>query len=117
MTVAAFIVAASIAMAANAASPFDGTYVGVSATLSGTTTGGRSNSCVQVTAPPPVTVANGHAEGKWGDQTLQGDVGGDGKLVMHGNLNGRFEGQIDASGALKGNYAGYCIYGLVWRRR
>jgi hypothetical protein len=36
---------------------------------------------------------------------------------MHSNLAGRFEGQIDASGAIKGNYQGVCIFALAWQRR
>jgi ubiquinone/menaquinone biosynthesis C-methylase UbiE len=40
-----------------------------------------------------------------------------GKLVMHSTPAGRFEGQIDASGTLKGYYQGYYIYTLAWQRR
>jgi hypothetical protein len=44
-------------------------------------------------------------------------VGPDGKLIMHSELSGRFEGQIDASGVLKGYYQGTCIFDLAWQRR
>jgi len=107
-----------VTVAAAAAAGYDGTYVGTSAKLSGTSTGsGKGNACTQFAAPAPLTISGGHAQTKWGDGTLQGDVGPDGKLIMHSNLSGRFEGQIDAAGSLKGYYQGYCIYDLAWQRR
>jgi hypothetical protein len=110
------ITVAMLAATAGAAS-YDGTYVGTSATLTGNTGSGKGNACAQMAAPAPLTIANGHAQTKWGDGALTGDVDPSGKLVMHSNLSGRFEGQIDASGALKGYYQGYCIYTLAWQRR
>ena len=112
-------VIATIALATAAgAANYDGTYVGVSGTFTGTSTGsGKGNVCSPMTAPYTLTISGGHAQTKWGDGTLTGDVDANGKLVMHSNLSGRFEGQIDASGALKGNYAGYCIYSLSWQRK
>jgi hypothetical protein len=109
----ATIVLAGVAYGAD----YDGTYVGVSAAFTGTTSGGKGNTCSPMTAPHPLTISGGHAQAKWGDGMLTGDVDANGKLVMHSSLSGRFEGQIDASGALKGNYAGYCIYSLSWQRR
>jgi hypothetical protein len=107
-----------LATATAMAGPYDGTYVGTSLALSGTTTGGKGNVCTTTaTAPAPLTIANGHAQTHWGTGTLQGDVGPDGKLIMHSELAGRFEGQIDASGALKGYYQGVCVFNLAWQRR
>jgi hypothetical protein len=109
----------ALAIIASAANPYDGTYVGTSLTLTGTTAGsGRGEACTtSATAPAPLTISNGHAQTKWGNGTLEGDVGADGKLIMHSNLAGRFEGQIDGSGTLKGSYQGYCIFALSWKRR
>ena len=104
--------------AVGAANSYDGSYVGTSANFTGTTSSkGKAESCVQFKAPYPLTIANGHAQTKWGDGAMQGDVGPDGKLVMHSSLAGRFDGQIDASGALKGNFEGYCVYALTWQRK
>jgi hypothetical protein len=118
----AYLLAASIgvlmATSAVAAGPYDGTYVGTSMTLSGTSTSSGKGAACQTTAaaPAPLTIANGHAQTKWGDSTLQGDVDAGGKLVMHSNLAGRFEGQI-SNGVVKGNYQGYCIFALAWQKR
>ncbi len=107
-----------LAVAAGAAGPYDGTYVGTALTFAGTTGGGKGNACTTAaTTPAPLTIANGRAQTKWGDGTLNGDVGPDGKLVMHSTSSGRFDGQIDASGTLKGSYQGYCIYALTWQRK
>jgi len=110
---------AIVALAATAqAGPYDGTYMGTSLSLSGTSTGGKGNVCTTTaTAPAPLMIANGHAQTKWGTGTLQGDVGPDGKLIMHSELAGRFEGQIDASGAVRGYYQGTCVFNLAWQRR
>jgi hypothetical protein len=58
---------------AGAAGPFDGTYVGTSLTLTGTSTGSSKGLACQTTAtvPGPLTISNGHAQTKWGDGTLQ----------------------------------------------
>jgi hypothetical protein len=106
-----------LATAAGAAAPFDGTYVGTSEIFTGTTGSGKGNVCATAPAPAVLTISNGHAQTKWGDGTLSGDVDANGKLVMHSSASGRFEGQIDASGALKGYYQGYHIYTLAWQRK
>jgi hypothetical protein len=116
---AAGIATLMLTAAANASGPYDGTYAGTSLTFKGTTSSsGKGNACqTTATAPAPLTISNGHAQTKWADSTMQGDVGPNGALVMHSALSGRFEGQIDASGAVRGNYEGYCIYALSWQRR
>jgi hypothetical protein len=112
------LAAVAAASASGVAASYDGTYVGTSMVMTGNTGSGKGNSCGTAgTLPAPLTIANGHAQTKWGTSTLQGDVGPGGKLVMHSDLSGRFEGQIDASGALKGYYQGYCIFNLAWQRR
>lgn len=106
------------ATAPSVAGSYDGTYVGASMVLTGNINSGKGNACTTtVTAPAPLTIANGHAQTKWANGTLQGDVSPDGKLIMHAENSGRFEGQIDASGVLKGYYQGYCVFNLTWQRR
>ena len=104
---------------AGAAGPYDGTYAGTSLKMSGTAGSSRgSNACTtNATVPAPLTITNGHAQTKWSNGTLEGDVAPGGKLIMHSELSGRFEGQIDASGAIRGYYQGYCIFDLAWQRR
>ena len=116
-----FLIAAAIfawASAASAAGPYDGTYIGTSLTLTGTSSSsGRGAACqTTATAPGPLTISSGHAQTKWADGMLEGDVDPSGKLVMHSGAAGRFEGQI-ANGAVRGNYQGYCIFALAWQRR
>jgi hypothetical protein len=111
-------VGALLGVTADAASPYDGTYVGTSLAFTGTTNSGKGNVCTTTaTAPAPLTIANGHAQTKWGTSALEGEVDASGKLVMHSTLTGRFEGQIDATGVLKGNFQGNCIFALAWKRR
>jgi hypothetical protein len=118
----AYLLAGSVGMLsatlAVAAGPYDGTYIGTSLTLSGTTTNsGKGAACqTTATAPAPLTIVNGHAQTKWAEGTLQGDVDAGGKLVMHSNPAGRFEGQV-GNGVVKGNYQGYCIFALAWQKR
>jgi len=104
-----------IAAAADAAG-YDGTYGGTSAVL---IPGSRkNNACTEFKAPAPLTISNGHVQGKWGSsQEFDGTVDGSGKVVMHSSVSGRFDGQIDASGTLKGSYSGGCDYTLTWQRR
>jgi hypothetical protein len=116
-TVAFSVMATPIAARAQATAAFDGSYSGVSAALSGAM-GSASRSCPNFAAPAPLTIASGHARVKWGDDTLQGDVTPQGALTMRlGSGGGRLDGQIDAQGALRGSYSGYCAYALVWQRR
>jgi hypothetical protein len=117
-TLAAGMVFVGLSASIAAAGPYDGTYAGTSLAFTGTTTGGRGSVCTTAaTAPAALTITNGHAQTTWGTSTLEGDVDATGKLVMHSTLSGRFEGQIDATGVLKGNYQGTCVFALAWKRR
>jgi hypothetical protein len=102
-----------------AAGPYDGTYAGTLMTFTGTSTSsGKGNACTTpAAAPGPLTIANGHAQTRWANGTLEGDVDPSGKLIMRSSMAGRFEGQVDTTGAVRGNYEGYCIYALTWRKR
>jgi len=117
-----FLVASSLFVwvsAAGAAGPFDGTYIGTSLTFTGTSSGGggKALACqTTATAPGPLTISNGHAQTKWANGMLDGEVDPSGKLIMHSSTAGRFEGQV-ANGTVKGYFQGYCIFTLAWQRR
>jgi hypothetical protein len=111
------IAALFVAVAADAAGPYDGAYVGTSATFNGTQSGREGRSCPKFPAPGPLTITNGHAQTKWGDGMLEGDVTPQGALVMHSALSAKFEGQIDAKGSLTGGFLGICQYNLAWQRK
>jgi hypothetical protein len=97
-----------------AAGPYDGTYEGKLLVLKG----GPNHPCATtVTKPAVLTIVDGHAQARWGAGLIQGDVGSDGTLIMHTDAPGRFEGHIEASGALVGHYQSYCIFDLAWQRR
>ena len=118
----AVLAAAAISLTASGAAwaqaGFDGTYAGVSATLTGQM-GTRSNGCVASFRPYPLTISGGRAMSRWGTagEPMQGTVDPQGKVVLHSTLSGRFEGQIDAQGTVKGNYLGACYYSMVWQRQ
>ncbi len=95
---------------------FDGTYVGVSASFRGAMTG-SGHGCPNFPAPAPLTIAGGHAQVKWSESTLQGDVTPQGALVMRAPSAGQMSGQINAQGRLTGSYTGFCAYDLAWQRR
>ena len=96
--------------AAMAQAAYDGTYVGVSSTLSG---GSR---CVTAQTPAPLTIANGTAASTTGFFT--GSVDASGHIVLHTKESTRFEGQIDGSGSIKaGGSLGHCTYTIVWKKR
>jgi hypothetical protein len=104
---------------ARGAGPYDGTYAGISISSRAANTGDKGNSCI-ITAkvPGPLTVANGHASTPWsGGTLLEGEVEPGGKLILRSSRAGRFEGQIDATGLVKGYYMSSCILDIVWKRK
>ena len=104
--------------AAQGANAFDGTYVGVSASnLGSMQRGSTSSGCRTFNAPSPLTISNGHVQGKWGDGTFDGQVNPDGTVRMKTQpFAGIFEGRI-ANQTITGRYQGGCNYDLSWRRR
>jgi hypothetical protein len=113
---AAALTVLAFAPTAFAATPYDGTYIGTSASMLGALNG-SGRGCATFQAPGPLTITNGHAQTKWGDGKLEGDVSADGALVMRSSLSGTFQGKIDAQGVLTGGYMGGCQYSLKWQRR
>jgi hypothetical protein len=116
------IMASAIAMpvAAQAPAPtmaFDGKYAGVSRDVSKNPSAHRANNCPQSGVPGPLTIANGVA--RWGGgASWEGTVSPSGVIVMRAPNGGRFDGQIDAKGAITGQIGGWgCTGTFVWRKQ
>jgi hypothetical protein len=98
---------------ATAQAAFDGTYVGVS----GTTGQGGSVNCPPMSTPAPLTISNGTVSSSVAD-SVQGTVGPDGRVVLHGKGSVRYDGQIDPSGTLKvGGGTPRCTFTFIWKKR
>ena len=112
------IAAAPDIAVAQGANAFDGTYVGVSASnLGSMQRGSTSGGCRSFNAPSPLTIVNGHVQGRWGDGTFDGQVNPDGTVRMKTQpFAGIFEGRI-ANQTITGRYQGGCNYDLSWRKR
>lgn len=111
----------------NTTNAFDGTYVGVSAennSQANTLAGGRarpggyagSRSCLDFRAPARLTITKGHAQVRWGDYTLEGQVTPQGALTMSTGYGHKFDGRIDGQ-QIKGQVVSYCAYTLTWRKQ
>jgi len=96
---------------------FDGKYAGVSREVSKNPSARRANNCPQSGVPGPLTIANGVAQ--WGGGTSwEGTVSPSGVIVMRAPNGGRFDGQIDAQGAITGQIGGWgCTGTFVWRKQ
>jgi hypothetical protein len=97
---------------------FDGTYIGVSATnLGSMQTGSSSRGCRSFNAPSPLTIVNGHVQGRWSDGTYDGQVNPDGGIRWKSQpFAGLFEGRL-ANQTITGRYQGACNYDLTWRKK
>jgi hypothetical protein len=117
------ILACAVALPAAAQDPapamtaFDGKYAGVSRDVSKTPSAHRANNCPQSGVPGPLTIANGVA--RWGGgASWEGTVSPSGVIVMRAPNGGRFDGQIDAQGAITGQIGGWgCTGTFVWRKQ
>lgn len=116
--IAALLAVIAVAGVAFAQAPhsFDGTYVGVSAQFLGNMRGG-ARGCPQFRAPAPISISNGHAQGRWGEAALQGDVTPQGGLTMRTGDGRVMTGQIDGQFVLRGQMTALCSYNLMWQRR
>lgn len=125
--VAAPVYAQGTGAATGATTAFDGIYVGVSAennSAGNTLAGGRdrtsgyagSRGCRTFRAPARLTIANGVAQGRWGEYTLRGNPTPEGALTMTTGYGHKFQGQIDNQQTIKGQLIGYCAYTLTWRK-
>jgi hypothetical protein len=121
---AAAATAIALPAAAQNLPAFDGTYVGVSTTMTNT-----ERYCTQPPrpAPPPLTIANGTARLPWGpngSEPLVGTIGANGYLTLRSQVNqNRLDGQIDTQGNVKGGmtFGGAarvpCVWNMVWLRK
>jgi hypothetical protein len=117
MSAIAALIATALPTVAQAQAGFDGTYAGVSATFTGAM-GSSSRSCPQSFVPAPLSISGGRAQSRWNQQPVEGAVTPQGALIMHiASGGGRFDGQIDAQGAVRGTYNGFCSYTVVWQKR
>ena len=114
--------AAALAMPVFAQAPvpttvFDGKYAGVSREVSKNPSAHRTNNCPQSGVPGTLTIANGVA--RWGGgASWEGTVSPSGVIVMRAPNGGRFDGQIDAQGAITGQIGGWgCTGTFVWRKQ
>src|SRR5215469_16420248 len=81
---------------------YDGTYVGVSATL--LNQGIReTRSCETLKAPPTLTI--------------NGPIGPQGTIALQNDYKSRLNAQIDAQGNVTGKIGAQCTYDSVWRKR
>jgi hypothetical protein len=120
--IAAFAWAAPVAAQAPASTTtaFDGTYVGVLRTATGTeATNGSMYICARGDGQPPagrITIAGGVARYTWAGGTVDGSVNAQGVLVIR-NPNGiQFNAQIDGRGTIRGRVTGNCSYDVVWQK-
>jgi hypothetical protein len=110
LTVSAMALAITSAAPARAASGFDGTYAGVSATVD------NGSHCPTPQTPGPLTIASGAATSATGFFTGAADANG--HVVLHTKESTRFEGQIDTSGMLKvGGGSPRCTYTMIWKKQ
>jgi hypothetical protein len=119
MSAIAALIATALPTVAQAQAGFDGTYAGVSATFTGAM-GSNANprSCPQSFVPAPLSISGGRAQSRWNQQPVEGAVTPQGALTMHiASGGGRFDGQIDPQGAVRGTYNGFCSYTVVWQKR
>jgi len=115
------IIASAFAMpvAAQAPAPttgFDGIYAGVSREVSKNPSAHRTN-CPKSGVPGPLTITKGVA--RWsGGEGWEGTVSPEGGLMMRAPNGGRFDGQIDGQGTIRGQIGGWgCTGTFVWRKQ
>ena len=112
------ITASAVALPAAAQAPpptttaFDGTYAGESHNVHRYADGG-STRCATAAVQAPLTITNGVVRSPTGGN-LEGTVNADGHKIMHRPNGNRVEGQIDAQGIIRAQYASpNCAYDYV----
>jgi opacity protein-like surface antigen len=106
-------------VAAQTTTAFDGGYAGVSLEKAAEKGMSGRKTCPMFRSPPAaLSIAGGVARFPWGqDNMLEGSVTPEGVLVMRTPHGQRFDGQIDAQGAIRGQVTGVCSYSMVWQKR
>jgi hypothetical protein len=101
-----------LAVAAQGAAGFEGTYQGVSAQAAKYVGQGRCSPPNPV--PAPLTVRGGSA--RWND--MEGTVSPQGTLALRRRDGWTMSGQIDPQGNVRAQASGTnCTYSYVWRRQ
>ena len=95
---------------------FDGTYAGVSREVSKSPSAPRAK-CQPSGALAPLTIKNGVVVSS-GPAAWEGTVRPDGILLLRNEKSLRVDGQIDAQGTIRAQYAGSgCITNYVWQKK
>jgi hypothetical protein len=95
---------------------FDGAYAGVSKEVSKSPSAPRAK-CPPSGALAPLTIKNGAVVSP-GPAEWEGTVSPDGVLILRNERSLRVDGQIDAQGTIRAQYAGTgCITNFVWQKK
>jgi hypothetical protein len=113
---AGLVLASLIAAHAQTPSSYDGTYIGVSATLLNPGTR-EARSCQTLRAPPTLTISGGIVRIGWGTGPFNGAIGPQGTIALQNDYKSRLNAQIDAQGNIKGTIGAQCTYDSLWRKR
>jgi hypothetical protein len=113
---ASLMLANSVAAPAQTQAAYDGTYVGVSATLLNPGTR-ETRSCGPLNAPPTLTIMGGVVHIDWGTGPFNGPISPHGAIALQNDYKSRLNAQIDAQGNVKGTIGAQCTYDSVWRKR
>jgi hypothetical protein len=113
---AGLIMASLVAAPAQTHAAYDGTYVGVSATLLNPGTR-ETRSCGPLKAPPTLTITGGVVHIDWGTGPFNGPISPQGAIALQNDYKSRLNAQIDAQGNVKGTIGAQCTYDSVWRKR
>jgi hypothetical protein len=113
---AGLILASLVAAPAQTHAAYDGTYVGVSATLLNPGTR-EARSCGPLKAPPTLTITGGVVHIDWGTGPFNGPISPQGAIALQNDYKSRLNAQIDAQGNVKGTIGAQCTYDSVWRKR
>ena len=113
--IAAAFAAPILCGGAAAQTQFDGTYAGVSMTLS---PGPGTRSCGQYNGAPTLTISGGRGQANWGTTgMLTGTVSPQGAVMLRNDFGATLSAQIDARGTVRGTIGANCRYDAVWQKR
>ena len=111
LTIIASALAMPVAAQAPAPTGFDGIYAGVSREVSKNPSAHRTN-CPKSGVPGPLTITKGVV--RWsGGEGWEGTVSPEGGLMMRAPNGGRFDGQIDGQGTIRGQIGGWGCKGHI----
>jgi|SRR6516165_962992 len=110
LLMALFLGACSSAPASSGGTPYDGTYINP------VIVNRTPPDCPNV-IPPSVTIGSGVATLSGPNFVLSGPTNLSGGVTIATNAGRSFQGQVDASFALRGRFTGpNCVYDVYWTR-